>query len=391
MKKLLFIAVLVISVSASAQKFQLSDQAEISVMTFGPYQGELYSAFGHSAFRVYDPLNNINEAYNYGIFDFDQPNFYLNFTRGHLYYQLGVYDYSRFRDHYISYNRFIHEQILNLTAEQKQKMFEFLQWNAQPENKFYRYDYFYNNCATKMRDIVVKNFGDAVKFDGSYITTNYTIRDLTEIYLGYQPWGDLGIDICLGLPMDKVATPYEYMFLPDYVESAFDHATITQNGTTVPLVKSKNIIYEARPEEIPSSPVHPWVAFIGFAAVAVALSIFDLRRKKISTWFDAILFGVTGALGVLLLVLWVATDHAAAAKNMNLLWALPTNLVAAIALIRNPKWLGKYFLGVAIVSGLLLVTWALLPQQLNQFLIPLVIAILSRALLQTHLRRKQSL
>ncbi len=387
MKKLLFVVAFIVTINAYAQKIQLSDQAEISLITCGPYQGELYSAFGHSMFRVYDPANRINDAYNYGIFDFDQPNFYLNFTRGYLYYQLGVYDYPSYRNHYISHNRYLHEQVLNLTPEQKQKMYDYLVWNSQPENMHYRYDYFYNNCATKMRDVVADNFGDAVKFDGSYITTKYTIRDLTDIYLGYQPWGDLGIDVCLGLPMDKVATPYEYMFLPDYLESGFDHATIMHNGTAVPLVKSKIIVYESRPQDVEKTPVHPWIAFIGFAIVAIALSVFDLRRKRISTWFDAMLFGVTGALGVLFLILWVATDHAAAANNMNLLWALPTNLVAAIAFVRNPKWLGKYFLGVAIISALLLLTWAILPQELNHFLIPFVVAILSRALVQHQLRK----
>jgi hypothetical protein len=386
MKKLLFIALLLLSVSALAQGIQLSDKAEISVITCGPFQEELYSAFGHSAFRVYDPDNNLNDAYNYGIFNFNQPNFYLNFARGYLYYQLGVYDYKAFRNHYIEDNRYVHEQVLNLTTLQKQKMYEYLEWNAKPENVHYRYDYFYNNCATKMRDVVALSFGDSVRFDGSYITTSCTIRDLTDIYLIHQPWGDLGIDICLGLPMDKVAAPYEYMFLPDYIESVFDHATITQNGSTVPLVKTKTIVYEARPQDIPKSLIHPWIVFIGFAIIAIALSIFDLRRKKISTWFDAILFGVTGLVGCLLLFLWVATDHAAAAKNMNLLWALPTNLIAAIALIRNPKWIEKYFLVVAIISTLLLVTWAVLPQQLNQFLIPFVIAILARALIQYKLR-----
>lgn len=388
MKKLLFVLLCFVTINTFAQKIQLSQQAEISVITCGPTQRELYSAFGHSAFRVHDPLNNMDDVYNYGIFDFDQPNFYLNFARGYLYYKLAAYDYPRFRDQYIYYNRYVHEQVLNLSSEQKQKMFEYLQWNAKPENEFYRYDYFYNNCATKLRDIVASNFGDSVKFDGSYITTDYTIRDLTDIYLEHQPWGDLGIDICLGLPMDKVATPYEYMFLPDYIESGFDHATINHNGAMVPLVKTKNITYEARPQDISSSPIHPWVVFIGFAVIAIALSVFDLRRKKLSAWFDVILFGVTGVLGLLLLFLWLATDHAAAARNMNLLWALPTNVVAAVAFIRNPKWLEKYFLVVAIISALLLVTWIVLPQELNRFLIPFVVAILARALVQYRLRKK---
>ncbi|HEY9048371.1 MAG TPA: DUF4105 domain-containing protein, partial [Ohtaekwangia sp.] len=144
MKKLLFLFLCITSFSY-AQAIQLSEQATISVITFGPWQGELYSAFGHSAFRVYDPEQNIDEAYNYGVFNFNQPNFYLNFARGYMYYQLGVFDYPRFRDVYIYYNRYIHEQVLNLTPAQKQKIYDFLQWNALPENEQYRYDYFFDN------------------------------------------------------------------------------------------------------------------------------------------------------------------------------------------------------------------------------------------------------
>ncbi|MEM7110199.1 MAG: DUF4105 domain-containing protein, partial [Bacteroidota bacterium] len=199
----------------------LSPQAEIRVITFGPYQGELYSAFGHSGIRVIDPVNGINDFYNYGIFDFDQPNFYLNFARGFLNYRLAVMQYDRIVNYYAYYQqRYVHEQVLNLDSIQRQKLFDFLVWNARPENMYYYYDYFYDNCATRVRDAIEGTFEGKVEFDGSYISTDYTIRDLTDLYLPHQPWGDLGIDICLGLPMDKKATPYMYMFLPDYIESA---------------------------------------------------------------------------------------------------------------------------------------------------------------------------
>jgi Domain of unknown function (DUF4105) len=147
MKKILFVALILLISSVQAQTI-LSPQAEVSMITCGPYQGELYSAFGHSAIRVYDPVNSFDVAYNYGVFDFNQPNFYLNFTRGFLYYKLGVYSYPDFRDHYISYNRYVHEQVLQLDSIQKQKVFGFLENNALPQNQTYRYDYFYNNCAS---------------------------------------------------------------------------------------------------------------------------------------------------------------------------------------------------------------------------------------------------
>lgn len=375
MRGLVLIALLLTLPAILQAQRRLSPVARISVITCGPWQGELYSAFGHSALRVYDPAQQINEAYNYGVFDFDQPNFYLNFARGYLYYKLAVWDYKGFANMYVYDNRYIHEQILNLTQDQKQRVYDFLHWNAQPENQFYRYDYFYDNCATRIRDVFVHVFKDSVVFDGSYVQTDYTIRELTDRYLVHQPWGDLGIDICLGLPMDKVADPYEYMFLPDYIESGFDHATIYKDGKPVPLVKSKVVAYEPREEDPPRGLPHPLLVFSVLAAVIVIVSFYDLRRKKASVWLDIILFGVSGAIGLLLLVLWFFTDHRAAARNLNLLWALPTHLLVVFKPRSGSNAMRIYFLATAILCLVLLLGWNFLPQRLNYSLIPVIIAL----------------
>ena len=366
---------------------QLSDRAEISVLTLGPWQGEVFTAFGHSAFRVYDPVRRIDAAYNYGVFDFDQPNFYLNFARGNNMYMLGVMSYPHFEYAYMSDNRYIHEQILNLRPDQKQRLFDFLQWNARPENRKYLYDYFYDNCATKIPEVMLKVFGDSVEFNGSYIKTRYSFRDLTDIYLEQQPWGDLGIDIGLGLPTDKIATPYEYMFLPDYVESGFANATILANGEREPLVKKTNIIYESHPEENATGLFTPLIVFTMFLLVTMMISYRDLKRNGISMYFDGVLFTIVGFLGLCLLLLWTVTSHHAAARNFNLLWALPTHLIAVIAFARQPAWLKKYFLIVSIAMGLLLVVWVFLPQDLHYSLIPLVIALGIRAYVQYRIRK----
>src|SRR5688500_11842030 len=314
MKKLFWLLLLIATVS----KAQLSEEAFISVLTCGPYQKELYSAFGHSAFRIYDPVKGIDVACNYGMFDFSQPNFYLNFARGNNLYMLGIEDYPRFENRYIRENRFIHEQVLNLTNEQKQKLFAYLQRNALPENASYYYDYFYNNCSTKIRDVIREALGDDVKFDESYITADLTIRELTDFYIKkQQPWGDLGIDICLGLPMDKRATPLEYMFLPDYVELGFDRASINQNGSIVPLVKEKRMNYEERDQDSERGLPHPLYLTGLIALLAVVLTVWDFKKQKLSYGFDIVLFTVTGLIGVLLTLLWFATNHQAAAKNFN--------------------------------------------------------------------------
>ena len=373
-----YIAIALILLMSPFAKAQLSERATISVLTCGPFD-ELYSAFGHSAFRIHDPELNIDVACNYGTFDFDQPNFYLNFALGNNLYKLSIEDYQGFEHRYIYENRFIHEQVLNLTRDQKDKLFKYLQWNARPENQSYLYDYFYDNCSTKIRDVLIAALGEDIKFDENYITIGPTIRQLTDPYLKELPWGDLGIDIGLGLPMDKVAAPMEYMFLPDYVESGFDHASILHNGATVPLVKEKHITYESREEDLSGGLPHPlWVsgAILLFALI---LGFLEVRRKRRSYWFDAFLFVSAGVIGVLLVFLWFFTNHKAAAWNFNLLWAVPFHLFAGIAIFKQRKWLIPYFLITGIIAGLTLISWPFLPQMLHYALIPLVAALAVRA------------
>src|SRR5258708_24986289 len=181
--------------------------------------------------------------------------------------------------------------------------------------------------------------------------------------------------------MDKKASRFEYMFLPDYIESSFDHAT--NIALSQPLVKEKIITYQPEPEKAPFHWFHPWIVFGFFFALTSYITWRDWQRKKLSKWFDVILFLMVGLLGVLLLLLWTTTDHRAAANNFNLLWALPTHAIVAIALVRKqkPKWVRSYFLITTILTPMLLGGWYLLPQTLNVFLIPLVGVVLLRALI----------
>ena len=151
----------------SAQK--LSPEAEISVLTLGPGKTELYSAYGHSAIRVNDPVYGYDAAYNYGTFDFNQPNFYLNFTRGTLIYKLSVQDAKRFIEDYQYHDRSIVEQVLNLTPGQKQLVFDYLQNNAKPENADYYYDYFYDNCATRILYVFEEALNEEISFDDNFV------------------------------------------------------------------------------------------------------------------------------------------------------------------------------------------------------------------------------
>jgi len=393
MKRILVALLLSLSALPGFAQIKLSPSATISAITCGPGQDELYSAFGHSAFRVRDSIQHLDIVFNYGIFDFDQPYFYLNFTRGYLYYKVAAYDYQDFQYGYLSRQRFIHEQVLNLTPKQNQDLFRFLVNNVQPGNESYRYDYFYNNCATKIRDVLIEVFGEDLKFDYAHIQTRYSIRDLTDLYIEeQQPWGDLGIDICLGLPMDKVASPFEYMFLPEYIESCFDHASIKNNGVLVPLVKKKvddkSLITSEWVADQSSFYIHPLTAMISFMVICILLSLIDLKRNKLSNWFDIVTLSITGLLGLLLTILWFFTDHAAAAKNFNLLWAFPLNIIVAMFVRRNQPWLLYYFIFIGALMTFTVVFYKLLPQHIHYTLIPLMTGLIARAATQCWIRKK---
>ena len=375
-KILLLFTYLVWALLMKAQVPHLSHEAYISLLTCSPGE-ELYEAFGHSALRVVDPLQGIDRAYNYGTFNFNQPNFYSNFANGNLQYYLSVSKTKYFIAHYIHYNRSVYEDILNLMPDEKQALFEFLERNYLPENRVYQYDYFYDNCSTRIRDALEEALKRRIAWDHSHITTHYTIRDLVDLYAkDTQPWGDLGIDLALGLPMDKVADPYEYMFLPDYLRQGFLEASIKKQDTIIPLVKESVMINEAEPMvAITRGFFTPFQVFGLLFFLGLFKTARDIRKEKFTVWFDVALFFLVGSIGTLLAFISFATDHAAAANNFNLMWAIPFHLPVALFLHfgRKIPALRFYFLVALIILLLLVVgSFTVIPQKIHFALVPLV-------------------
>lgn len=367
----------------------LSPQARLSLLTCDPGDA-LYEAFGHTAIRVQDPLSGFDRVYNYGGFNFNQPNFYLNFTRGYLRYHLSTSDFRRFLYQYSYYNRSVHEQELNLSQDQKQAVFNFLHLNSLPQNREYYYDYFFDNCATRPRDVLMQVLGDSLQFNYAYADTlNYTIRGLTDRYIESSKkyaWGDFGIDLGLGAGIDRKATPAEYMYQPELLAIAFEGATVRQpDGSERPLVLATRTLFkgrdaaEAREE---GSFFTPSVVFWLLLLVVGLISMLDLWQKRYRLKvLDFLLFGVIGILGSLIVFLWFFTNHNAAADNWNLAWAWPTHLLAAVMLLVNHRagWLSTYFMATATATAIVLLLWPLIPQDLHEALIPLLILLIIRS------------
>ncbi|SHI46000.1 protein of unknown function [Arenibacter nanhaiticus] len=374
-----------------AQLKPLSSKAEVSVITCGAGD-ELYSTFGHSAFRVYDPVNGIDEVYNYGTFNFDTPNFYLKFTQGKLLYSLSKQDMPYFLYAYQVENRWVKEQVLHLDSSEKNELYEFLENNHLPENRDYKYDFLYNNCSTKIRDVLEETLGKNLSFKENHLEKRYTFRELIHQNLRLNSWSSFGIDLALGAVIDKKATPQEHMFLPNYIMYQLSNTTL--NST--PLVsKERTILKEKSIPKSNSFFTTPLFWLSVFSVGILILTYSDYKNKKRTRVFDFLLFFISGAAGVLLLFLWFLTDHTATAVNLNVLWVFPFNIIVAFAIIKKQppiSWLLKYLKTLFILLILTILLGVFKIQNFSPLITPIIIALTVRYLfLWRHLQNQFSI
>jgi len=368
---------------AQATNIRLSGAAKVSIFTIAPGD-EVYSVFGHSAIRVQDPAHNLDRVYNYGTFDFDD-TFVWKFTRGKLNYRLSVEEYARFDYKYRYFNRSFTEQVLNLDPAQVQAVFDFLESNYLPENRYYLYDFFYDNCATKIPDVINEALQGQIIYDTAPPNKQLSFRDLIDVYCeqGNTLWLDLGIDLALGLPTDKVLNWKEYMFLPDFVLQEFNEAQIKKAGGVIePLVVAENPIFIAIPEKDSNILPQPSMVFWCIFLIVSIFSIVGFRFNMQLRGLDATLFFLVGLAGCVIIFLWFFTDHTATANNFNLIWALPTHLFASVFLLQKkvPKWLLVYLFSTTAILFFLVVFWVFLPQDLHSAMFPVVLTVGMRSL-----------
>ena len=376
--KLLLLLLLAFSFLTNAQQLKLSNQAEISILTIGPGT-LLMDAFGHNGFRVRDRERMLDVVFNYGTFDFDTPNFYLKFAQGKLNYKLSHNSYDDFFQAYIAQNRSIDEQILDLTRTQKQQIFDFLLNNAKPENKYYLYDFFYDNCATKMKDVLKVSLNEKLTFKQPDDFNPKTFRALIHEHVNRNSWGSLGIDIALGSVIDKKATAEEHMFLPKYIHVFFEKAAFTNSNKL--LIKQSRSLYKKREKSISNIFLLSPLMIFGLLGLLILWFTYrDYKSNRRSKWLDIGLFSITGLIGVCLLLLWFATDHTATANNYNLLWAFPINIFIIKQLLQPlpKKWFIKYLKFLIIMLCLLTLHWIIGVQVFAIGLIPLFLALLIR-------------
>lgn len=376
---LLLVSFFFISNTLHSQYKKLSPNSKISVLTIGP-GSSLNDSFGHSAYRVKDSLMDI--VFNYGVYDFETPNFYTKFAQGKLNYKIAANFYEDFRESYIRQNRTIKEQILNLSLDERQRVFNFLSKNYEPANQYYLYDFFYDNCATKIKDVVVNSLNNNIEFNKPDSLEIKTFRTLIQQNLNWNSWGSFGIDLALGSVIDRNASAIEYMFLPDYIYSFFNVATLKSNSKKR-LVLNEQIIYEKSETVSTKNFLTSPLFILGLISLLIIyLTYKDYQNKDRSKRLDAILFTITGIIGVVILLLWFATDHEATAQNYNLLWAFAINLFMIIQVTRTrpSNWFKKYIKFLILMICLLTLHWIIGIQRFAFVLIPLLIALLIRYL-----------
>lgn len=360
---------LLLSLFFSITGFSQTDDSrlQVSIITCAP-GNELYSIFGHTAIRIIDSINQTDLFYNFGTFNFDDPNFLPKFVHGKLLYFLSIEEGNNFLLSYKNENRTIVEQVLNLNQKEKNNIQQSLIRNLKEENKFYKYDFLFDNCTTRIRDLLKNN--SSFVCNKKLVNSDATFRNLLHIFLDSMnmQWSKLGIDLLMGSKVDKPLTIEQSTFLPTYLMLAIDSANNKQQFLTSKKEYKTNLPIEYK----------QWFSpIIIFSIVFLGMLLLEFNKnliaKKIKNYATMFFIFLTGIIGCVLLYMWLFTEHKSFANNYNLLWALPTNLYFVFALnFKTPKT-KIYFKSAFIITVLLLVIWFILPQQFNVALLPFVV------------------
>jgi hypothetical protein len=360
----------------------LSDSAIISLITASPGI-QIYAHYGHSAIRVYDPGNRFDLVFNYGLFDFNSPNFLGRFITGQTDYVCGAFVYSDFLLEYQMENRSVTEQVINLTSAEKEAIWQALVKNIQPENRTYRYNFFFNNCATKPRDIIVSHLSGKVNYhwNGQYKSLRAEVHHFTEKHA----WTQFGIDFLIGAQADAPATLNMQQFAPELLMQSFNKAVIVgDSGQIRPLVLETRQPVTIDPSlfeknhNFPSPTLIMWMLFI-----AVSVSTFsEMRKGKVCHTLTAILYAIFGITGSIIAFLVLFSEHPTTHVNFLLLWQNPLHLIFAIGMIFaafRKKWGGLYLSANFLLQLFALAGIAFFPQQLHPAMHPLLLIMLMRS------------
>ena len=328
------------------------DSVEISLLTCQPHD-EVYSLYGHTAIRYHDLRpGGFDLAFNYGVFDFKKPHFVARFVFGLTDYELGAYPYKYFLEEYRRFGSMVTEQVLNLTAEEKLILHEALAMNLRPENKIYRYNFFYSNCTTKARDIIENCINGKIEYAGREdYTPSY--REMVHSMTRNNPWARFGNDLLLGIKADFKTDLRQQEFLPGNLLYDFDHAQIYSEGTYRPLIKERRIAVPAGVQIVQEGfPLTPLSCAAILLAIGLVIFFFEWRKKRVFIVWDVLLMLAVGAIGIVL-TLMLFSQHPTVSLNLQIILLNPLPLLFLWPVIRRRQT--RYWAISAILAVLFLI------------------------------------
>lgn len=376
------LAIFLCSIFHQSNAQTLGPDAKISLVTIAPGP-ELWSFAGHSVIRIQDPSMGVDANFNYGLFDFRTESFYLKFLKGTLPYQLGAFNFRDELPYWNEDKRAVVQQELNLSASQKQRIYELLMENYRPENREYRYKFFYDNCSTRLRDVLNNAVGDSLKWSKT-LNQDKSFRDWIKIYSqkSKNDWSEFGMDLLIGIPSDEKTGWNRAMYIPDNLMMAVDSAKIYRDSTWQALTSSKIPLNNVS-REVSSLPIKPFTFFGLLFLIMLYVSYIEAKNQKWHLWLDKVLFSLTGLCGIIFTLLWLGTDHGVTEQNLNVLWAFPVMfpLVLFLAKTKEQKWLSNLFFLQMIAAILILLGFKWLPQTFNTAVIPIAGIVVLRSYL----------
>ena len=335
----------VVNATAGAQSMTNPDRIQISLLTCSPGK-EVWAQYGHTAIRYYDKESGEDLAINYGIFSLDQTYFIPRFVLGMTDYRMGVQPMDMFLAQYSYEGRGVVEQVLNLSAEDKEVIYKALQENMKPENVVYRYNYFFDNCTTRARDMLVNHLHGKVVYPPA--EEDATFRSMIHKWNNKYEWSQFGEDLLLGVNADRKTTKSEQQFLPENLRSDFDKAKY--NGK--PLVKETNVLLDAETEVVePVFPLSPLSIALIFAVISLVMMLFSYRRQQVYWAWDLALMLTSGLMGIIFFVM-IFSQHPCVSLNFILLFFNPLPLFFLYSTIKKKKVIWWKIWGVLIILGL---------------------------------------
>lgn len=371
-----FIFCLFMGVAFSVQS-QSTDSIRFSLLTCAPGT-EIYSLFGHTAIRYENYTRRIDVVFNYGMFSFNTPNFIFRFVAGETDYQLGITPYSYFEAEYAMRGSSVYQQVLNLTQSEKERLLTILENNYLPENRIYRYNYFYDNCTTRARDKIEECIEGKVVYPDSLSGKSY--RSIVHEFTAGSPWDELGIDLCLGAEADKEINKRQQMFSPFYMKYYASNAYIVDaGGTRRPLILDETKIVDVEPDEVQLGFVlSPLMCGALFLALCVVMAWGQWKTQRIWWGWDIVLYGLQGLAGCIIAFLFFFSVHPTVGSNWLLILFNPIPLLYLPFMVYKAVKRKKdyYHVGNMVYLTLFITILPFCGQEFNLTVLPLALGLL---------------